>query len=115
MLGGLSPAGVNVGLRAVRVVEARLVVRVSGRVGEVRVARVRTVSRAADDSEAEAVDLGGTDSEILSVLKTFAHWQRSQPVGTTRRDENQAVKSSRARADSVSGGRVTPGDRKSVV
>ena len=32
MLGGLSPAGVNVGLRAVRVVEARLVVRVSVRV-----------------------------------------------------------------------------------
>ena len=107
MLGGLSPAGVNVDLRAVRVVEARLVVRVSGRVGEVR------PGVAAD--EAEAVDLGGTASEILSVLKTFAHWQRSQPVGTTRRDENQAVKSSRARADSVSGGRVTPGDRKSVV
>ena len=74
MLGGLSPAGVNVGLRAVRVVEARLVVRVSGRVGEVRVA-------AADDSEAEAVDLGGTASEILSVLKTFAHWQRASQWG----------------------------------
>ena len=103
MLGGLSPAGVNVDLLAV--VEACLVVRVSGRVGEVRVAA----------DEAGAVELGGTDSEILSVLKTFAHWQRSQPVGTTRRDENQAVKSSRARADSVSGGRVTPGDRKSVV
>ena len=69
MLGGLSPAGVNVGLRAVRVVEARLVVRVSGRVGEVRVARVRTVSRAADDSEAEAVDLGGTDSGICLFSK----------------------------------------------
>ena len=67
MLGGLSPAGVNVDLLAV--VEARVVVRVSGRVGEVR-ARV-----AAD--EAEAVDLGGTHSEILSVLKTFAHWQRA--------------------------------------
>jgi hypothetical protein len=63
MLGGLSPAGVNVGLRAVRVVEARLVVRVSGRVGEVRVAR------AADDSEAEAVDLGGTDSGICLFSK----------------------------------------------
>ena len=65
MLGGLSPTGVNVDLLAV--VEARVVVRVSGRVGEVR-ARV-----AAD----EAVDLGGTHSEILSVLKTFAHWQRA--------------------------------------
>ena len=71
MLGGLSPAGVNVDLLAV--VEARVVVRVSGRVGEVR-ARV-----AAD--EAEAVDLGGTDSEILSVLKTFAHWQRASQWG----------------------------------
>ena len=71
MLGGLSPAGVNVGLRAVRVVEARLVVRVSGRVGEVRVAA----------DEAEAVDLGGADSEILSVLKTFAHWQRASQWG----------------------------------
>ena len=71
MLGGLSPAGVNVGLRAVRVVEARLVVRVSGRVGEVRVAA----------DEAEAVDLGGTASEILSVLKTFAHWQRASQWG----------------------------------
>ena len=71
MLGGLSPAGVNVDLLAV--VEARVVVRVSGRVGEVR-ARV-----AAD--EAEAVDLGGTASEILSVLKTFAHWQRASQWG----------------------------------
>ena len=75
MLGGLSPAGVNVGLRAVRVVEARLVVRVSGRVGEVRPG----VPVAAD--EAEAVDLGGTASEILSVLKTFAHWQRASQWG----------------------------------
>ena len=76
MLGGLSPAGVNVGLRAVRVVEARLVVRVSGRVGEVR-ARV-----AADRDEAEAVDLGGTDSELLSQagLKKLAHCQRSLPA-----------------------------------
>ena len=92
MLGGLSPAGVNVGLRAV--VEARLVVRVSGRVGEVRVAA----------DEAEAVDLGGTASEILSVLKTFAHWQRSQPVGTTRRGENQLEEANlkSSRADSVS-------------
>ena len=72
-MGGLSPAGVNVGLRAVRVVEARLVVRVSGRVGEVR------PGVAAD--EAEAVDLGGTASEILSVLKTFAHWQRASQWG----------------------------------
>ena len=97
--------GVKIGLRAV--VEARVVDRVSGRVGEVQVA--------ADEAGAVTVDLGGTDSEFLSGLKRFAHWQRSQPVGTTRRDENQAVKSSRARADSVSGGRVTPGDRKSVV
>ena len=86
MLGGLSPAGVNVGLRAVRVVEARLVVRVSGRVGEVRVAA----------DEAGAVDLGGTDSEILSGLKKLAHCQRSLQVGTTRRGENQAVNFSRA-------------------
>ena len=71
MLGGLSPAGVNVDLLAV--VEACLVVRVSGRVGEVR-------ARGAAD-EAEAVDLGGTASEILSVLKTFAHWQRASQWG----------------------------------
>ena len=69
MLGGLSPAGVNVDLLAV--VEARVVVRVSGRVGEVRVAA----------DEAGAVELGGTDSEILSVLKTFAHWQRASQWG----------------------------------
>ena len=69
MLGGLSPAGVNVDLLAV--VEARIVVRVSGRVGDSEV-RARV---AAD--EAEAVDLGGTHSEILSVLKTFARWQRA--------------------------------------
>ena len=85
MLGGLSPAGVNVDLLAV--VEARVVVRVSGRVGEVR-ARV-----AAD--EAEAVDLGGTHSEILSVLKTFAHWQRASQWRRLMRGENQAAKSSR--------------------
>ena len=72
MLGGLSPAGVNVGLRAVRVVEARLVVRVSGRVGEVRVA--------ADEARAVTVDLGGTVSEVLSGLKRLAHCQRSLPV-----------------------------------
>ena len=92
MLGGLSPAGVNVDLLAV--VEARVVVRVSGRVGEVR-ARV-----AAD--EAEAVDLGGTHSEILSVLKTFAHWQRASQWRRLMRGENQAAKSSRADRDSVS-------------
>ena len=69
MSGGLSPVGVKIGLRAV--VEARVVDRVSGRVGEVRVAA----------DEAEAVDLGGTDSEILSVLKTFAHWQRASQWG----------------------------------
>ena len=69
MLGGLSPAGVNVGLLVV--VEACVVVRVSGRVGEVRVAA----------DEAGAVELGGTDSEILSVLKTFAHWQRASQWG----------------------------------
>ena len=63
--------GVKIGLRAV--VEARVVDRVSGRVGEVRVA--------ADRDEAEAVDLGGTASEILSVLKTFAHWQRASQWG----------------------------------
>ena len=85
MLGGLSPTGVNVDLLAV--VEARVVVRVSGRVGEVR-ARV-----AAD--EAEAVDLGGTHSEILSVLKTFAHWQRASQWRRLMRGENQAAKSSR--------------------
>ena len=45
--------------------------RVSGRVGEVRVAA----------DEAAAVDLGGTASEILSVLKTFAHWQRASQWG----------------------------------
>ena len=84
MLGGLSPAGVNVDLLAV--VEACLVVRVSGRVGEVRVAA----------DEAGAVDLGGTDSEILSGLKKLAHCQRSLQVGTTRRGENQAVNFSRA-------------------
>ena len=67
MLGGLSPAGMNVDLLAV--VEARVVVRVSG-------ARPGV---AAD--EAEAVDLGGTHSEILSVLKTFAHWQRASQWG----------------------------------
>ena len=80
--------GVKIGLRAV--VEARVVDRVSGRVGEVRVAA----------DEAGAVDLGGADSEILSGLKKLAHCQRSQPVETTRRGENQAAKSSRA--DSVS-------------
>jgi hypothetical protein len=80
--------GVKIGLRAV--VEARVVDRVSGRVGEVRVAA----------DEAGAVDLGGADSEILSGLKKLAHCQRSLPVGTTRRGENQAVNSSRA--DSVS-------------
>ena len=88
MLGGLSPAGVNVDLLAV--VEARVVVRVSGRVGEVR-ARV-----AADEARAVTVDLGGADSEILSGLKKLVHCQRSLPVGTTWRGENQAVNSSRA-------------------
>ena len=58
----------NVGLRAV--VEARLVVRVSGRVGEVRVAA----------DEAGAVDLGGANSELLSGLKKLAHCQRSLPA-----------------------------------
>ena len=84
MLGGLSPVGVKIGLRAL--VEACVVVRVSGRVGEVRVTA----------DEAGAVDLGGTDSEILSGLKKLAHCQRSLPVGTTWRGENQAVNSSRA-------------------
>ena len=60
--------GVKIGLRAV--VEARVVDRVSGRVGEVRVAA----------DEAGAVDLGGADSEILSGLKKLAHCQRSLPV-----------------------------------
>ena len=96
MLGGLSPAGVNVGLRAVRVVEARLVVRVSGRVGdsEVRVAA----------DEAEAVDLGGTASEILSVFQNVCALAKSQPVGTTRRGENQLEEANlkSSRADSVS-------------
>ena len=92
MLGGLSPAGVNVGLRAVRVVEARLVVRVSGRVGEVRVA--------ADDSEAEAVDLGGNSVCSQNVCALA----KSQPVGTTRRGENQLEEANlkSSRADSVS-------------
>ena len=60
----------NVGLLVV--VEACVVVRVSGRVGEVRVAA----------DEAGAVDLGGTDSELLSQagLKKLAHCQRSLPA-----------------------------------
>ena len=78
--------GVKIGLRAV--VEARVVDRVSGRVGEVRVA--------ADEARAVTVDLGGTVSEVLSGLKKLAHRQRSLPVGTTWRGENQAVNSSRA-------------------
>ena len=86
MSGGLSPVGVKIGLRAV--VEARVVDRVSGRVGEVRVA--------ADEARAVTVDLGGTVSEVLSGLKRLAHCQRSLPVGTTWRGENQAVNSSRA-------------------
>ena len=65
----------------------------SGRVGEVRVA--------ADEARAVTVDLGGadsseSDSEILSGLKKLVHCQRSLPVGTTWRGENQAVNSSRA-------------------
>ena len=70
MSGGLSPVGVKIGLRAV--VEARVVDRVSGRVGEVRVA--------ADEARAVTVDLGGTVSEVLSGLKRLAHCQRSLPV-----------------------------------
>ena len=83
-MGGLSPAGVNVGLRAVRVVEARLVVRVSGRVGEVRVA--------ADEARAVTVDLGGADSEFylvtvsksLCTVKEACQWERLGEARTKR-------------------------------